>query len=378
MSENKPASPQTLALLGIGSVTALGIAYWSISSALGPSPAARHAAEQTATPPAAPPIAATNTAKSEAPTNPGAAAERAPALDSSTAASPRAAERPGARIPSSSEALLSPGLDPFVSLPPLPGQSQTAAAPQPAEVSRPVPPAVVQRPTRPMTDGNAPYRTDPGPPRNLVAKPPRITPAPVAPPVEEREPELVGTLLGEYPNAVFRDATKIVSVPLGHSFGGWKVINVGQGEVTVKRMGRVVRLQAGGSPFAGEAPRQPGGAGPVSSPSTNLADSSRREGEGITVDSAAPRSRTRAVSDMPAEGDSASTSAALPALRDTPITPEGKVKSLPADTARSQPEAAPDKESEVRTASSDNYRPFRRLVAAPADSQPGAALPIRQ
>jgi hypothetical protein len=66
-----------------------------------------------------------------------------------------------------------------------------------------------------------------------------------APPVEEKEPQLVGTLLGERPSAVFRMDKLLSVVPEGASIGTWKVISVGQGSAVIKSARRTLTLSVG-------------------------------------------------------------------------------------------------------------------------------------
>gem|GEM_PF-5471019 len=59
------------------------------------------------------------------------------------------------------------------------------------------------------------------------------------------EPLLLGTMLGSRPMAVFRSDKASVLVPQGGAYMGWRVMQVGHGEVTVWNGGSTVRLRVG-------------------------------------------------------------------------------------------------------------------------------------
>jgi hypothetical protein len=326
-SGGKAASPQTIAALSIGAVAALGFAGWTISNALGPS-----------TPPATPLTAsAAPGTPTAAPTTPGttAAAPSTPAPTSVGTVLEPSGGTPG-RSPAASEAMLAPSADPFIALPPLAGAQTDRKA---VAMTSPAPAAL----------GNA-LRTVPG--LKGFASPAStqsysLVPTPHAvpsPPAVAAEIELVGTLLGNRPSAVFRTEQKMVTVPVGATFAGWKVLSVQHGEAVVWSAAGKLRLTVGTTASSGVT-------GPVgmvqkrqersrngsysSAPAPFLSDTSgaaERAGNGVS--GAADNLRNAASAEAsfsPAEeAQAGSDSAALPPLPDTSLDATGRPAAPPA------------------------------------------------
>jgi hypothetical protein len=328
-----------------------------------------------------------------------------------------------------SEAVLAPEADPFVPLP------THAVTPQPQAGSA----GVGQTPTGGSQAGRGAANgtgaiAGPGMGNLSVMNPALGGPVPpnrgiipqfAAPPPPA--PELVGTLLGDQPSAVFRGASQLVAVPVGATFGGWKVIHVGQGDAVVKGMGRMVRLQAGVPVDSGSVPAAPHGSlltgstrgtattfvkerdSPFGQTGARMAADSpasvriptpRAHAEGAAEASQqlpatayrlapAPRfqSEDAGVTSHPSASNISSgvtasdagaspDNTALPSLTDTPLTPQGRPIPLPDDTfRRGDAQAAPQPlhpEAAPRTALDSGLAPFRRLVAM--DSNPGPLL----
>jgi hypothetical protein len=59
------------------------------------------------------------------------------------------------------------------------------------------------------------------------------------------EPELVGTMTGGRPVAVFKSDKSIVMVPQGGAYLGWRILRVGHSEATVWNGGVTLRLRVG-------------------------------------------------------------------------------------------------------------------------------------
>lgn len=230
MSKNNQASPQKVAALAVGSVGAIGLAYWSISNAMAPPPA--------------PPPAPAPTAPSNLQGNVSSPATAAP--NQSAQATTPAVERATA----STETTLSPEADPFAPLvqpPPQPAPNSTLASSSPTPGGSPS-----GMSAGPILPTIAPASSGMRPPSNLQVRPMSV-PGPL-PPTQVAAtqptpamvlPDLVGTLLGERPSAVFRLDKQLVLVPVGNTIAGWKVVSVEQGEATVKRTGQSLRLVVG-------------------------------------------------------------------------------------------------------------------------------------
>ncbi len=385
MSESKPASKQTLAVLGVGSAAALGAAYWSISQALAPPPVAH----------TLPPVPSTN--NGGLPTSPGlAAAALVPAVTPaplpgsaadiaarSTAASQMSGDNSGARQITSSEAVLAPNADPFTPISPrslnpgavgsAPARSVTQA--QPIRISRSL-----------GFSSLDPILSDP---QRLSSRP--LPPLAVA---EAPAPELVGTLLGEQPSAVFRGQSQLVAVPVGGSFGAWKVMEVSHGGVVVKGMGRTVRLGIAGSAAPAEdRPNETDGPTPSASPLTQPTGADEGRQQSVAAADAATMPERSEATPPPTDNSFSNGSAisggevtvpagsesAPPALRDSSITPldNGSASSGNSLSPFEFTDAADPADGTARPALAGGYAPFRRLVALDSDNGPGAALPVR-
>jgi len=431
MSESKPASKQTVALLGVGSAAALGAAYWSISSALAPPPASAtsHPAAQTQTSSAATDLTASlaavqssDSARSPQPiTIPSAPEDQANA---------RARDFRGARPSAASEAFLKPEADPFVPLHPQP-QSGTVSVQNTAAGSQRIG-SQSSRQVAPITGTLAKDSSLHGP---LAFDRPVLQPISVPEPVA---PELVGTLLGETPNAVFRGDAQFVAVPVGGSFGGWKVVGVRQGEAVLKRKGQLVVLQTGApsplavgpdryagltdtpvraaSPLAEAAsrsaftePRFARGSRAVKRPPLAPAENQTSQGEepsvALSVADSITNGSALAVVASTRPDTSVQTPDSLPELPDTPLTPEGISTARPSDAGVSRQSertttsdtvgfAAKDdslitlkpiRPGAVRTAAPapvslaapDGYRRFQRLVSRTGNYGFGPVLTVK-
>lgn len=226
MSTKKAASPQTVAALAVGSVGALGLAYWSISSALSPGrPGGSPAAPVTANPPPGPTLS-----------------------DPSTATAQRALRTAS----TGAESTLSPESNPFAPI----SRPAAITAQRSAAAAGTPPPAAGQGPTLP-TISPTPAGLSAVP--NLQAMPmgspgtapssrPAFTPPSMAQaPAVVKQPELVGTLLGDQPSGVFQADKQLVIVPVGGVIDGWRVVAVDQGEATVRMGKHSLRVLVGGS-----------------------------------------------------------------------------------------------------------------------------------
>ena len=58
----------------------------------------------------------------------------------------------------------------------------------------------------------------------------------------EKDPELVGTLLGGRPSAVLRTEKQLATVPVGGKLGSWKVVSVNHGEAVLRTGSRTIHL----------------------------------------------------------------------------------------------------------------------------------------
>jgi hypothetical protein len=156
----------------------------------------------------------------------------------------------------------------------------------------------------------------------------------VAPPIVEIE--LVGTLLGVRPSAVFRTGEKMVTVPVNGTFAGWKVITVQHGEVVVTSTGRTVRLNVGMNASAGmvrqtqDRPRE----GLHSTPSPDPPapkhpdDTTVRHAVNASTDDTAA---VASAGTLPLRTEStADSQGVLPLLPDTPLAADGKAQAPPA------------------------------------------------
>jgi hypothetical protein len=381
MSEKKPNNSQTVALLGVGTAAAIGVAVWSISSALAPRLVYRTTPLVVPTPTTG---ASSNTggASRDGATSgalPGSAADISSRTGGSVAAP--ISQGPGSRPTVTSEAVLAPEADPFVPLPtdsvviqPPRGTGQTSVDRSLSGHGTITGRGIAVLPTQYPTLGGSI-------PSNRGTIPPFVTPPPPA-------PELVGTLLGEQPSAVFRGGSQLVAVPVGASFGGWKVVDVGQGVAVIKGMGRMVHLQVGvPTDSANLIPtgslHTEGASATIHQPPTishALVPTAHLQPEAISQEPPATSNQSASGifgGDVTRDSSPSPDDAALPALPDTPLTPHGKAVMLPdgsairgdSGSAPIHPEAAP------RTALDSGMAPFRRLIAL--NSTPGPLLPGR-
>lgn len=225
MNNNQKTRPAALAALIAGCCLAVGFAAWSITRAMNP-PAPATSTTTTAT---------TGTA--------------APApLDLAGPAPLTPAQQ---RRAASGDAALAPHADPFGLLPE-PTRAVAAvrppALPPLATAGRggsrpPVLPAVSWPggpgdlpPMRPI-----PALGGPGP-----AFGPGRSPRPPDVRVLPAKPDLIGTLLGAQPSAVFRSGGQFTVVPVGGAVGGWRLISVEHGGVVVRSGKETVRILIGG------------------------------------------------------------------------------------------------------------------------------------
>jgi hypothetical protein len=162
-----------------------------------------------------------------------------PAATTTVASQPTGAEaavEAPSPLQASGEAFLAPRANPFVSIA-KPVQNTAGALPAP-----PSGPSIAANSTG--TSGLVARSTN----QNLPGLGPGgVAPAGVMVPRSiAAEPELAGTLLGQRPSAVFRNDKRLVVVPVGGSFRGWKVVAVEHGAARVKADGRTVDLGVGG------------------------------------------------------------------------------------------------------------------------------------
>jgi hypothetical protein len=222
MSPKKKASPATVAAMGGAALAAVGFAGWNIVQAVSPAPAAA---------PAAPPALPESRPAEGAPS---------PVRDTSGAPSTPAAPKEAASAGDTAENL-AVDANPFA---PLPAKAVSQNAPGPVVL-----PAAPLGPLGGPQRMGAPAFGTPFLPAGPQARP--------APPAEEKEPQLVGTLLGERPSAVFRMDKVLSVVPEGASLGSWKVISVAQGGAVIKNARRTLTLSVGaggGSVMTSEKP----------------------------------------------------------------------------------------------------------------------------
>ncbi|MCW3097136.1 MAG: hypothetical protein JWL77_2754 [Chthonomonadaceae bacterium] len=322
---NKAASPATIAALGLGAIAALGFAGWTISNALGGSPPAPVSA------PASTPAAAAGTATAPAGSAPVISASSTPG---SAVSEP--ARDTSMRSPLASEATLAPSADPFIALParPDPQAAQKAATAQAAANAANA--AAIR---------NVAQNMSPLPNFSGALKGPPYPGSPVgtmpvgAPPPAPKEIELVGTLLGNRPSAVFIADQKMVTVPVNGTFAGWKVIRVQHGEAVVTSAGRMLRLNVGMSASGGtvrqtqERPRDGFRAEPGPNVIAPSRANDRADTSGLRAADVAPDDHTMlaSVASPPLRAESTrATQDALPPLADTPLDAEGRPKAPPA------------------------------------------------
>lgn len=223
-------NPQTITLMVAGAITAVGFAVWNANRSFSP-PA------EVAPRPAL--DGATNAAGNPAPSV-------SPSVEAATPAASQVAVTGDTRS-RVSEAMLAPGSDPFFVVPTKEVTPKTATSPfataQKAAAQGQVPPYAVLPGMKSEADSSSiPIIGTSG-----------VVLAPL--PITLVEPELVGTLLGASPCAVFRTDNNLVAVPVGEVFRGWKIVRVRHGEAEIKGMGRTLRLIIGMSTASGAIER---------------------------------------------------------------------------------------------------------------------------
>lgn len=226
MNNNQKTSPATVAALVAGCCLAVGFAAWSITRAMNPS---------------APAKGTTTTATT---------GTVAPAPLDLAGPAPLTPEQQ--RRVAGGEAGLAPHADPFGLLPQPPRAVAATrppalpplAAGSPGGNRPPVLPAVTSwpggpgdlPPMRPLPAFGGP---GPGPGGQGTS---RSTPVRALPP----RPELIGTLLGAHPSAVFRSGGEFTVVPVGGSVGGWRLLTVEHGGVVIRSGAETARVLVGG------------------------------------------------------------------------------------------------------------------------------------
>jgi hypothetical protein len=235
MTERNKANPATLILMLIGIAICVGFIVHGLSANT-PTPVttlpAQNGAASTVIPPVTPPGATTVAPAPTVLTSEGGDAIFA-------------------------EADMAPNIDPFT---PIGGWR---AAPT-TDVAQAVAPVV---PTKSPTLAAQPTKSQPAVSGGLAG-------------FDIQEPELVGTMLGDQPSAVFRVDQRIVMVGLGSKIIGWKVVSIQQGAAVLQGMGRTRRLTTGRPSIADGSVKQ----------STSLKSGSASQIESAAASS--PASRT--------------------------------------------------------------------------------------
>jgi hypothetical protein len=86
--------------------------------------------------------------------------------------------------------------------------------------------------------------------RDIPTLPVETPPPTVSHPVSQKPevaPELIGTLLGDQPSAVFRGDRALVVVPVGGTIGRWRVTAVSHGTARVQSAAGSIQLSVGGT-----------------------------------------------------------------------------------------------------------------------------------
>ncbi len=211
MSNQKYNNPKTITIMAAAATAGISLAVWSVHNAMAPPPAAPA--------PAAPVKPASPTVEASARSEGSVAATDKIIIASATP----------------SEDSLSLGADPFV--------------PFPVTIPAPIPAAAAAG----SSAGSSVASVTPLPSfqtsraGSLTAIPfGQAGNAPVAPPIQLLpDPELVGTLLGDRPCAVFRTVKKLTVVPVGGRLGDWMVVSVSHDSVSVKSPKGTLRLVMG-------------------------------------------------------------------------------------------------------------------------------------
>ncbi len=210
MNDRKPANPLVVVLLIVGIVGALGFALYRALAPAG--------------------------GEAKAPTT-ASASEQQP--KAATAASPHTSRQPLAGED------LAIGANPFARSS---KGSRVATAPPPRPQPA-TPPSTGPLPAPLMVSRDRAARAQA---LNALAAGDRASapaaglPAPAAQPMPVSvEPELVGTMMGGRPTAVFKSDKSVVMVPQGGVYLGWRVVRVNHTEATVWNGGTTLRLRVG-------------------------------------------------------------------------------------------------------------------------------------
>ena len=263
MSDIKSANPKTLVKLGILTVGILGFVIWNISKSLSSSGPVTPAATP---PPTASPATNPNGKKPDVPGATGATGTQTPGgqtakkdtlptdtanggvdgggLDDPSITKQAKSGKPG-KENLSGEARLAGGVNPFGPLPNKPEVPVSAPAPNPAPyVDRNLP-----RPSKGLLPAVSGLGSAPMAPSVGSIPPPAVPGRPNLPPAE---PELIGTMLGELPCAVFHGERRLVVVPVGQRVNGWKVVSVNHGGAMLQSGNFVLHLSVNSHPVEGE------------------------------------------------------------------------------------------------------------------------------
>jgi hypothetical protein len=212
----------------------------------------------------------------------------------------------------------------------------------------------------------------------------------LSPPASMKPLELVGTMLGDRPSAVFRGESRLITVPVGGAYDGWTVVSVDHGEAVVQYHRDMVRLRLGEmSPTGGNdriatpettAPAMFASSASSHTDSTLPRDAGSQDRDTMRVSGVfagnAPIAEQPSTSPR-TSGELAQQDNALPMLPDTRLTPDGKVARLPDDTAIRDDSAAlaPSTAPHAsQPAFGADLKPFRRLVAVDGDPNSAPAL----
>jgi hypothetical protein len=355
----KPANPQTVAMMAVGATAAVGFAVWNGMRSLAP-PA---------------PVEPRPTLD---PTTPAGGSASAKGAERASGAPPKNGEPGHDGLADGSfnvsEDSLAPTADPFTPLSPSVSPPQQMA--QGAPGSTPLPgfggngnrgPTVMPA----GTGAGALAQTRGGSANSLPflggAPPLTVAPRMPAPPPILKEPELVGTLLGERPSAVFRAENHLVMVPVGAKFQGWRLIAVEHGEAVVRGSGKTLRLSIGLSASADVKPQR------ADSPRIGWSKEGDAGSEGLpagqpastaTADSgAAPSERKPGAGETPNGGDRATEPTAATGFRSNAGAP---VLQMPTGASVTPPS--------VSLYTRGPIRPFlvRAGVPSPTPSDPAA------
>ena len=211
MNDQKPANPLVVTLLIVGIVGALGFALYRALAPAG-----------------TPPSTASPTSASAVALQP----------------QPTAARKPERQPPAGEN--IAVGTNPFGSAS---ASRSTRASTSPRPTAPPPPPDTGTLPAPLMVSRDRAQRTQA---LNAFAASDRTSstgpglPAPSAQPMPVTvEPELVGTLTGGQPTAVFKSDKAMVMVPQGGVYMGWRVLRVSHTEATIWNGNITLRLRIG-------------------------------------------------------------------------------------------------------------------------------------